>query len=50
MRWTGIAVTVVVIAACLIALGLASNVLVDWLWFSAIGYRDVFWTIFGAKA
>jgi Uncharacterised protein family (UPF0182) len=50
MRWRGIAVTVVVIVACLFALGLASNVLVDWLWFSAVGYRDVFWTIFGAKA
>ena len=50
MRWRGIAVTIVVIVACLIALNLASDVLVDWLWFSAVGYRAVFWTIFGAKA
>ncbi|MGO8917533.1 MAG: UPF0182 family protein [Stellaceae bacterium] len=50
MSWKGISVTVVVIAACLIALGLASDVLVDWLWFSAVGYRAVFWTIFGTKA
>ncbi|MFI5015668.1 MAG: UPF0182 family protein [Hyphomicrobiales bacterium] len=50
MRWRGIAVAVVVIVACLIALNLASDVLVDWLWFSTVGYRDVFWTIFGAKA
>ena len=50
MRWRAIAVTIVVIVACLIALNLASDVLVDWLWFSAVGYRDVFWTIFGAKA
>ena len=50
MRWRAIAVTIVVIVACLIALSLASDVLVDWLWFSAVGYLDVFWTIFGAKA
>jgi len=50
MPWRRIAITVVVIVACLIALGLTSDVLVDWLWFSAVGYLDVFWTIFGAKA
>jgi len=50
MPWRRIAIAVVVIVACLIALGLASDVLVDWLWFSAVGYLGVFWTIFGAKA
>ena len=50
MRWRGIAVAIIVIVACRIALGLASDFLVDWLWFSAVGYFDVFWTIFGAKA
>src|SRR5712671_5285026 len=50
MRWRGITVAVIVIVACLIALGLASDFLVDWLWFSAVGYFDVFWTILGAKA
>ena len=49
MRWRRIAVTIVPVVACLIALSLASHVLVDWLWFSAVGYSDVFWTIFGAK-
>ena len=44
-----IAVAIIIIAACLIALGLAADFLVDWLWFSAVGYRDVFWTILGAK-
>jgi uncharacterized membrane protein (UPF0182 family) len=39
----------VVIAVCLIALGLTSDVLVDVLWFSAAGYLDVFWTIFATK-
>jgi uncharacterized membrane protein (UPF0182 family) len=50
MRWRGIAVAIIVIVACLIALGLASDFLVDWLWFSTVGYFDVFWTIFGTKA
>ncbi|MGA2795143.1 MAG: UPF0182 family protein, partial [Roseiarcus sp.] len=50
MRWRGVEVTVLVIVACLIALELGSDLLVDWLWFSTVGYRDVFWTIFGAKA
>ena len=46
----GIAVAVIVIVACLVALGLTSDFLVDWAWFSAIGYLDVFQTILGGKA
>src|ERR1700745_1372103 len=46
----GIAVAVIVIVACFIVLGLTSSFLVDWAWFSAIGYLDVFWTILGGKA
>src|SRR6202045_896901 len=34
----------------LILLGLASDFLVDWLWFSSIGYLPVFLTSIGAKA
>jgi hypothetical protein len=34
---------------CLIVLGVASSFLVDWAWFSAIGYLNVFWTILGGK-
>ena len=36
----GIAVAVIVIVACFIVLGLTSDFLVDWAWFSAIGYLD----------
>jgi uncharacterized protein len=50
MAWRGVGVAIAITLACLIALGLAADFLVDWLWFSAIGYRYVFWTIFGAKA
>jgi uncharacterized protein len=49
MRWRAITVTGVVIAACLIALSLASDFLVDLIWFSAVGYLDIFWTMFGSK-
>src|ERR1700680_2225539 len=35
---------------CLILLGLASDFLVDWLWFSSIGYLQVFLTTISAKA
>ena len=44
-----VAVMMIIIAACLIALGIAADVLVDWLWFSAVGYPAVFWTMLGAK-
>ena len=49
MRWRGIMVAGVVIVACLIALSLMSDFLVDWLWFATVGYLDVFWTTFGTK-
>jgi uncharacterized membrane protein (UPF0182 family) len=35
---------------CLTLLSLASDFLVDWLWFSSIGYLQVFLTAIGAKA
>ena len=34
----------------MILLGLVGDVLVDWMWFSSIGYLQVFWTTIGAKA
>jgi uncharacterized membrane protein (UPF0182 family) len=45
-----VAAAITVIAACLIGFTLAADFAVDWLWFSSIGYLDVFLTIFGAKA
>ena len=46
----GIIIAAVVVGIFLILLGLASDFLVDWLWFSSIGYLQVFWTTIGAKA
>ena len=39
-----------VVGICLILLKLVSDFLVDWLWFSSIGYLQVFLTTIGAKA
>jgi hypothetical protein len=35
---------------CLILLGLTGDFLVDWMWFSTVGYLDVFWTTIVAEA
>jgi uncharacterized membrane protein (UPF0182 family) len=43
-------VTAIIAAVCLILLGLIGDFLVDWMWFSAIGYSQVFWTTIAAKA
>ena len=52
--WQGAAraliVTAIFFLICLILLGLISGFLVDWLWFSAIGYFGVFSTTIIAKA
>lgn len=43
-------IAAVITGICLILLGLASDFLVDWLWFSSVGYLQVFLTTIGAKA
>ena len=52
--WQGAAraliVAAIIFSICLILLGLIGGFLVDWLWFSAIGYFGVFWTTLVAEA
>ena len=52
--WRGAIMGLIVAAAvgtiCLILLGLTGDFLVDWLWFSASGYLEVFWTTIVAEA
>src|SRR5215475_15120763 len=36
-------VVIAILVTCLILLELIAGFLVDWLWFSAIGYLDIFW-------
>ena len=50
MRWRSVAGAMIFIVVLLAALGVATDFIVDWLWFSALGYFSVFWTIFTAKA
>jgi uncharacterized membrane protein (UPF0182 family) len=46
----GLIIAAVLVAICLILLGLMGDFLVDWLWFSAVGYLEVFWTTIVAEA
>ena len=47
MRRIGVLVAVIVF---LFALARISSIVVDWAWFSSIGYVGVFWTAFATKA
>src|SRR6476646_2449530 len=46
----GSVIAAVFVGIGLILLWLTSDFLVDWLWFSSLGYLQVFWTTIGAKA
>jgi len=52
--WQGVIVALImagmILAVGLILLGLTGDFLVDWLWFSAVGYSHVFWTTVAAQA
>jgi uncharacterized protein len=50
MPWKSIGLAIAAIIAFVIVLGRVSGIVVDWAWFSTIGYVEVFWTIFAAKA
>ena len=50
MPWKGIGVAIAVVVASFVVLGRAGGVVVDWAWFSTIGYVGVFWTVFATKA
>ena len=53
-RWLSLrraaAILVMVITASLAFVAALSDILVDWTWFSALGYVDVFWITLTAKA
>ncbi|SIT47115.1 conserved membrane hypothetical protein [Paraburkholderia ribeironis] len=44
------AITAIAVIASLIVIGRITGILVDWLWFSSVGYDRVFWTILSARA
>jgi len=47
LRRIGVLIAIVVL---LFALGRISSVVVNWAWFSSIGYVSIFWTAFATKA
>jgi uncharacterized membrane protein (UPF0182 family) len=49
VRRIGLVLALVVVVISLIALALTTDFLIDWAWFSAVGYVSVYWTILGAK-
>src|SRR5262249_27608343 len=46
----GFIIAAIILGAGLTLLGLVVGFLVDWMWFSSIGYLQVFWTTVSAKA
>jgi len=46
----GFLIAAMIVGVGLILLGLLGDFLIDWMWFSSIGYSQVFWTTIGAKA
>ncbi|RZF28917.1 UPF0182 family protein [Paraburkholderia sp. UYCP14C] len=44
------AIATMAVIAGLIVVGRITGILVDWLWFSSIGYGGVFWSVLSAKA
>jgi uncharacterized membrane protein (UPF0182 family) len=44
-----IAILVAIVAVGLIVLGRVGDAVVGWLWFTSVGYVDVFWTIFTTR-
>ncbi|MET0531355.1 MAG: UPF0182 family protein, partial [Microvirga sp.] len=49
MPWRGFAIAAAALVACLTVWGIVADFLVDWVWFAAIGYLEIFWTIFRTK-
>ncbi len=50
MPWRPIAIAGAALVAILVAMGVVSGYVVDWAWFSSIGYVGVFWTALAARA
>lgn len=49
MRRKSIGVTIAIVALLLFASGRAGSILVNWAWFSSVGYAPVFWTAFATQ-
>jgi len=45
----GFVIAAIIVVVGLVLLSVTNDLLVDWMWFSTIGYSQVFWTTIGAK-
>ncbi|TPQ37911.1 UPF0182 family membrane protein [Cupriavidus pinatubonensis] len=43
------ALAIAVVILCVIVIGFIADALVDWLWFSTVGYVDIFWVVLSAQ-
>src|SRR5215217_136839 len=50
MPWRRVSVAAVILATCLTVLDVVFDFVVDWAWFSELGYLDVFLTAFTTRA
>ena len=49
-KGAAIAIAIAIVIVALIVLARASAIVVDLLWFSSLGYRDVFWTVLETRS
>jgi uncharacterized membrane protein (UPF0182 family) len=49
MSRRGIVLAALIVVVGLIVLRLVGDILVEWAWFSSVGYVDVYWTMLGTK-
>src|SRR6478735_12565555 len=49
MSWKSTTVAAIAIIAGLMVSNLIVGYRVDWLWFTSLGYRQVFWTVYGTR-
>jgi uncharacterized protein len=50
MPWRRVSVAATALVACVTLLDIVFDLAVDWAWFSALGYLDIFWTVFSTRA
>jgi uncharacterized membrane protein (UPF0182 family) len=50
MAWRRTAAAAAAVVTGLTVLSVVFNMMVDWTWFGAIGYLNVFWTVFSTRA
>ena len=50
MPWRRVSVAATALVTFVTLLDIVFDLAVDWAWFSALGYLDIFWTVFSTRA